>query len=746
MSDLPRGVKRFKQGESSKAEAEIFSRPEILMYQNKALASYLKTEKSENSDLKEAIAKSESASSDIISWATLLFQQLLYLNDKLVTFAETKSLEFDAGSNLRNIDKIMGSFEAFNSANIDNLTSDKEELRNNIETAGLTLAANFTSIFGAISEGASQGDSKSEISKLSAELNKANSISQKLQNSQVEHENNINLLKNQVDEFKKKSEDDKQRLKVLKLRADRYFPYVRFESRNFHVDVPEHDWVCHTCDKNVSYECLTKSVQNQPDMQVDPQTNDKTNAVNTIAESVNEPDSQVKGLKKVNEALFAVISDLKSQDIAQEQDVINSRCFNRLLRNGNQMLQAYDELLSSNQALRDQIADNEKSKQKIFEDLENTHELRIKDFYSKLQGMETQLKITEIEKENLQKQLNHVSTISMTELQKANEHMKEQLRTLEDESKKTKDALQRVTKEKSTMSVSINSIRSELDGVQEKLAKGTPGDQNNVIESQSKQIKSLIEEATNFNNQLQESYSEMETIFEANQDLEAQVKLSDSKVEDANKRVQKSMEETFKRSRINENCKKEVMQIENDLKIKDEIISKMVEEKKALNELAQVEKKISITLKERESIKNETIKQLELEYAESKKKYGELKQKMEQSDEIISKVYQEYPDKLFKMSCNFVKTGKIQDPSFDGLDSKDFKNLDSTEYLNLQIKKYKQMVVCPNWNERERCVRLRCEHTFWRECIEESISNRSRKCPKCRDKISQGDLIDFSLS
>jgi hypothetical protein len=56
------------------------------------------------------------------------------------------------------------------------------------------------------------------------------------------------------------------------------------------------------------------------------------------------------------------------------------------------------------------------------------------------------------------------------------------------------------------------------------------------------------------------------------------------------------------------------------------------------------------------------------------------------------------------------------------------------------------MVVCPNWNERERCVRLRCEHTFWRECIEESISNRSRKCPKCRDKISQGDLIDFSLS
>ena len=167
--------------------------------------------------------------------------------------------------------------------------------------------------------------------------------------------------------------------------------------------------------------------------------------------------------------------------------------------------------------------------------------------------METQLKITEIEKENLQKELNRVSIVNVSDLQKANEDIKTQLKTSEDENKKTKDDLQRVIKEKFTVTANANSLRADLDDAQGKLAKGTPGDQNQIVESQSKQIKSLVEEVTNFNNQLQESYSEMETIFEANQELETQVKLSNSKVEDVNKRIQKYMEETFKRSRINEN-------------------------------------------------------------------------------------------------------------------------------------------------------------------------------------------------
>lgn len=59
MSEPPRGNKRVKKGEEDGNEHEIFSRPEVLKYQNKALASYLKSEKAENTKLKQKLSKLE---------------------------------------------------------------------------------------------------------------------------------------------------------------------------------------------------------------------------------------------------------------------------------------------------------------------------------------------------------------------------------------------------------------------------------------------------------------------------------------------------------------------------------------------------------------------------------------------------------------------------------------------------------------------------------------------------------------
>jgi hypothetical protein len=94
-----RGTKRAKTGEEDKAEAEIFSRPEILKYQNKCLASLLKSEKFQTDRLKKELAKSDNVKSDLLVYSSLLFQQLLQLNDQIAIH--------DEEGNLRNNEEIM---------------------------------------------------------------------------------------------------------------------------------------------------------------------------------------------------------------------------------------------------------------------------------------------------------------------------------------------------------------------------------------------------------------------------------------------------------------------------------------------------------------------------------------------------------------------------------------------------------------------------------------------------------------
>jgi chromosome segregation ATPase len=141
------------------------------------------------------------------------------------------------------------------------------------------------------------------------------------------------------------------------------------------------------------------------------------------------------------------------------------------------------------------------------------------------------------------------------------------------------------------------------------------------------------------------------------------------------------------------------------VKLKDQIIDKMKEEKKHMVEAIQAEKRNFMTLKEKGRGKDELIKQIQNEYGETKKKYSELKQKMEQSDTIISKIYEELPDRLFKMSTNYLRTGKIQDSkSYNYGDGSDQNEM---QLLEFQLKKLKSRILCPKCEENDRNTSLK---------------------------------------
>ena len=700
MSDPPRALKRAKKGEEEGAEADIFSRPSVLEYQNKALASLLRSEKSENERLKQMLSSLDNVNSALISSTSLAYHQLFALNDKLITLAHSRDINLGSEAGIRSRGDITRNFDLYVSSNSDKIIASVNETKTAITEAGTTLTSMLDSLLSAVAE---NGSASGAEAKLREELSKANLLNQKLQNQQMEHDSQINNLKEKIAELEAKAEEDLRKMKTLQLRADRNMPYIKFENKNFEVNIPPHECVCHVCGDEIKNDTSNSNSkpQNNDNMEVEEETKNGTAAPASGSINMSDPEAQVRGLKKINESLIEVITELRTQEHSQDQEIIKSRAFNRLLRNGHQLLQAHEELISAHQDLRKDRESLERAKEDALKELQKQQKDKFSEFQSQLQAIETQLKITEIEKENLQRELNRKSNLDVTNLEKSNDEYKQLLNSLETENKKLKDDLQRIIKEKSTISDRLNALRLEYDTYLNSAHKSggqgssAPVNSEDIVESQSKQIKDLIEELNSEKEQIKETYSEMEAIYQANQDLETKNKICNSKVEDANKRIEKSMEEGFKRARINENCKKEVTQIENELKIKDDIIEKMKEEKKVLTEVVHTEKQLNLTFKEREAIKDEIIKQLENELAESKKKQSDYKQQVEQADVVISKAHDELSDRLFKMSVNYIKTGKIQDPKTVRLDEGDIMNLDENGMLRFELQKYKQMVKCP---------------------------------------------------
>lgn len=70
----------------------------------------------------------------------------------------------------------------------------------------------------------------------------------------------------------------------------------------------------------------------------------------------------------------------------------------------------------------------------------------------------------------------------------------------------------------------------------------------------------------------------------------------------------------------------------------------------------------------------------------------------------------------------------------------------TVEQLNTQISFLKGRLACPVCHYRDKqCIIMRCRHMHCKQCVDEQISNRSRKCPSCNGKFSEKDVEDIWL-
>jgi len=70
----------------------------------------------------------------------------------------------------------------------------------------------------------------------------------------------------------------------------------------------------------------------------------------------------------------------------------------------------------------------------------------------------------------------------------------------------------------------------------------------------------------------------------------------------------------------------------------------------------------------------------------------------------------------------------------------------TAEQLNTQVTVLKNRLACPVCNVRDKkCILLRCRHMFCKQCVDENIKNRSRKCPACGGRFDTKDVADVWL-
>jgi E3 ubiquitin-protein ligase BRE1 len=70
----------------------------------------------------------------------------------------------------------------------------------------------------------------------------------------------------------------------------------------------------------------------------------------------------------------------------------------------------------------------------------------------------------------------------------------------------------------------------------------------------------------------------------------------------------------------------------------------------------------------------------------------------------------------------------------------------TAEQLNTQVSVLKNRLACPVCNVRDKkCILLRCRHMFCKQCVDENVKNRSRKCPACGGRFDTKDVADVWL-
>lgn len=170
-------------------------------------------------------------------------------------------------------------------------------------------------------------------------------------------------------------------------------------------------------------------------------------------------------------------------------------------------------------------------------------------------------------------------------------------------------------------------------------------------------------------------------------------------------------------------------------------------------EKEDIEKRLVIIEKERSDVKKE-LEDLRMANSGTTSKHAsislELTNALKRCDELVAETeakreeIRRLVDSVDKAEreARESKQTVVQLSKSDGQGTSNF----SVDQLNTQVSVLKSRLACPVCHYRDKaCIIIKCGHLHCKQCVDERISNRSRKCPTCNQMFSRTDVTDVFL-
>ncbi|GAX12110.1 E3 ubiquitin-protein ligase BRE1 [Fistulifera solaris] len=273
----------------------------------------------------------------------------------------------------------------------------------------------------------------------------------------------------------------------------------------------------------------------------------------------------------------------------------------------------------------------------------------------------------------------------------------------------------------------ISTLNSKLDSLKGKLERAEK-DRDAILATNSRLLQQITEKD-------EMNAKSLSTILHL-KSLTEQLKLENDNLE----QQAKSASQLALAARLASNAKARVSE-------------EMIKEKELLEE------KLSLSEKETTRIKNELdklsndlsegsgkVSVLQSKFENSVKRCDELVSELEAKDEEIRKLLDSLHQTEREAQSAKENLNKIMQSSAGG-DVRVGASSFTVDQLNTQISVLKDRLACPVCHYRDKeCIIMRCRHMHCKQCVDERISNRSRKCPTCNNKFSEKDVEDVWLS
>ena len=613
-----------------------------------------------------------------------------------------------------------------------------------------------------------------ELEEMLEDLNK-NLTNYKTNLEKMKSENILN--KSKITDLEEKVENLSQEKFKLNRKLNTFpsMPLLVVEGYAKGKPIEQHECLCVICGKAMKENQNSNNSENNGENKTNKEEEEKKENEMNIEKENLKNNEEMEELVKENEALKKRIQELHEnlEDISgkteiTEENILSSKHFQSLIAQAENILIKLEKLKEINNNLqKENISLNQKKENEILQISNSFNEQLEKSSQKLLEMAKTieknkttiQLLMNKIESnENLLKEKDSFNlNIFYDSFKKERENLIQKIDFLETQKKDYINKYEDECLKNQTNQLNISILRNEINNLKIIMNSNKNEDKKmlqydlnkEAIKNEQEKVEIYKKDIDRLKNEILKERKNSQGLTELNEmsqknitELNTTIKNLKNKIDELNQNFSKVLnEKTESKQTISFLTEmKEVLEKKNEV-FKEQLDNYSIYTKKMEDEL-EMQKKLNNSLEEAKKLNEKDIEILKSKNIENLKNID--KEKMMKDD--LQNKFNELKNNKKKMAIDYdVLKTKYDDlckaKQFDP-NSIDVENINKeNEVLKLENQKFREMVHCKVCKtEIKNVVITKCFHTFCKKCIDAAIESRKRRCPICRELISQNDV------